>query len=890
MGAAVEQEIRVKIKALVDGMKSVQELQSTVKALHAQGNKKFGLDTDKPAAGTFKLVTVLRQLSPALDGNISKAEQLTGALGGGGLSGVAAPLGVSLGALFAVVAAGGAVLAKSVKDFEEYGSHIRDLQEETGGAAETLSTLDAGATLAGKSIDDLVPGIDVFMRKLAEAARDVDGPEAKMFQRFGINAKEAIKNPDEAIKLLLDTLGKYPNAAQRLEAANALAGKSGKALARVVEEMGGDFRRFQEEARAWGVVLSEEDVRAADKFGDALTVMGFKARGVLFGIARGALPELQKALDDTAGDVQAGGRSWEGFGRDAGKWIRETIKELKGLNDELNSVGDFLDDISGGINPLTRGRYKERHTPPAGANDPGRRFGGAVNSPGQVSSASDLPGYTPEPPEDDSARVARIAQQAAHASLRATQTAAETVFQQVVAQAQGMYRETGNLVSFIGAMKKAEAERWAARQAQFAAERDEIRARKQDEQLTLAELKVNETFEKQARAEFNLRMAELDRQRTDKSLAELQREHQEKLELYDLQSQEFVRRQQELADAGQISHRTAQQLINDETARGLEKRREFLEQEKEAAKDNAEAYAQVAQRLRVLTEEAQQFARHAGVAVTAATIKDLDETIDEAQKTLDRLEDLVVGIPARITLPDGPTVDPKDAGDAPSGKHLEQAAEWARTWKRAVGEVRGLFENFFLDLQGGFGYALRNMLAGFLQMIARMAAAAAAARIVKALFPEDSGGGNGGGGGGGGWLNTILNFGSKIASTLFAAGGAAEGGLITGPGTGTSDSILARLSNGEFVMRAAAVRNIGVDVLERMNSFSRTPAFALGGLVGSLPDVALPRGGDVYPVTVNAPINTPNHESFRGSEQEIKRRLARAAQEGVRRAQSRPKG
>jgi hypothetical protein len=43
-----------------------------------------------------------------------------------------------------------------------------------------------------------------------------------------------------------------------------------------------------------------------------------------------------------------------------------------------------------------------------------------------------------------------------------------------------------------------------------------------------------------------------------------------------------------------------------------------------------------------------------------------------------------------------------------------------------------------------------------------------------------------------------------------ATGGIAKrGGKIDGPGTGTSDSIPARLSDGEFVMTAKAVRGAG---------------------------------------------------------------------------------
>lgn len=59
---------------------------------------------------------------------------------------------------------------------------------------------------------------------------------------------------------------------------------------------------------------------------------------------------------------------------------------------------------------------------------------------------------------------------------------------------------------------------------------------------------------------------------------------------------------------------------------------------------------------------------------------------------------------------------------------------------------------------------------------------------------------------------------------------AAGGGLITGPGTGTSDSIPTMLSNGEFVIRSAAVDRIGLQTLEAINA-GRVPEFANGGSV-----------------------------------------------------------
>ena len=68
-----------------------------------------------------------------------------------------------------------------------------------------------------------------------------------------------------------------------------------------------------------------------------------------------------------------------------------------------------------------------------------------------------------------------------------------------------------------------------------------------------------------------------------------------------------------------------------------------------------------------------------------------------------------------------------------------------------------------------------------------------------------------------------------INSELFN-GRIGKGGVIKGPGTGTSDSILARFSNGEAILNAAAVRNLGAERINYMNHFGRLPAFAAGGV------------------------------------------------------------
>ena len=61
----------------------------------------------------------------------------------------------------------------------------------------------------------------------------------------------------------------------------------------------------------------------------------------------------------------------------------------------------------------------------------------------------------------------------------------------------------------------------------------------------------------------------------------------------------------------------------------------------------------------------------------------------------------------------------------------------------------------------------------------------------------------------------------------------AGGGMMTGPGSDTSDNILTWTSPGEYVVRAAAVRHYGASTLAALNGM-HLPRFAGGGLVGGL--------------------------------------------------------
>jgi hypothetical protein len=107
--------------------------------------------------------------------------------------------------------------------------------------------------------------------------------------------------------------------------------------------------------------------------------------------------------------------------------------------------------------------------------------------------------------------------------------------------------------------------------------------------------------------------------------------------------------------------------------------------------------------------------------------------------------------------------------------------------------------------------------------------------FLQALGGGGSTGGSGGGSGSSGGFDLSSLFGdSGGGGADMAAVAAAGGGPISGPGTGTSDSIPAKLSNGEFVVRAAPAAKFKglLNHINKGGKVGKAPGFAAGGWVG----------------------------------------------------------
>lgn len=134
---------------------------------------------------------------------------------------------------------------------------------------------------------------------------------------------------------------------------------------------------------------------------------------------------------------------------------------------------------------------------------------------------------------------------------------------------------------------------------------------------------------------------------------------------------------------------------------------------------------------------------------------------------------------------------------------LVQATDVLARFKQAGAEaLKGGLQDFFVSLTDGaasVGSAFKALASTVVNALQRMAAEALATKVL-------------------GFLSGFSGFGF-----LGGAVKAASGGLISGPGSDRSDNIPALLSPGEYVVRAAAVRQVGVGLLQAINRGWRLP-------------------------------------------------------------------
>lgn len=205
------------------------------------------------------------------------------------LSGNAAAMAGVAGGLVAVGVAAGAATMKTA----EYAGSLNDLKDVSNLELDTLQALKAGAGLVGESFETLTTSTVIFQKQI-EAAKNGNNELRDTFTALGIDINGSV---DDAFRQAIERLANMENGSAKTALAVELFGKQATTLLKIMGEMDGNFSNLIKKADEFGVLLTTEEIEAADKFGKQLDILSIKAEGLAFSIGTRLINALN-ALGD----------------------------------------------------------------------------------------------------------------------------------------------------------------------------------------------------------------------------------------------------------------------------------------------------------------------------------------------------------------------------------------------------------------------------------------------------------------------------------------------------------------------------------------------------------------------------------------------------------------
>ena len=227
---------------------------------------------------------------------------------------------MAAGAGFAALgAAGAAALGKSISDVSKYGDHVDKMSQKIGFSAEGFQKWDYVLNRAGTSIDSMAP----VMKTLSNAAVS----NSKAFQELGISQEEvANMSQEELFGKTIVALSGMEEGAERTALASKLLGRGATELAPLLNGGTEAIEEQMKMAEEYGMVMSDDAVKASADFVDAQTTL----QGTLTGLKNKVTADFLPAATDVVNGLamMASGDFMGGF---------ELIKE---------GVGEFIGNIA----------------------------------------------------------------------------------------------------------------------------------------------------------------------------------------------------------------------------------------------------------------------------------------------------------------------------------------------------------------------------------------------------------------------------------------------------------------------------------------------------------------------------------------------------------------
>jgi len=231
---------------------------------------------------------ISNSISSVLSGPADKAGQEAGSTFGSSFGDkMKTGLLVAGAGIAAFGATAGVALGKSISDVSKYGDHVDKMSQKIGFSAEGFQKWDYVLNRAGTSIDSMAP----VMKTLSNAA--VSNSDA--FQKLGISQEEvANMSQEELFGRTIQALSGMEEGAERTALASKLLGRGASELAPLINGGTDAIEEQMKMAEEYGMVMSDEGVKASADFVDAQTTL----QGTLTGLKNKVTADFLPAATD----------------------------------------------------------------------------------------------------------------------------------------------------------------------------------------------------------------------------------------------------------------------------------------------------------------------------------------------------------------------------------------------------------------------------------------------------------------------------------------------------------------------------------------------------------------------------------------------------------------
>lgn len=188
---------------------------------------------------------------------------------GKGVVGVA----TTVAAVGAAAVAAGKGIYDSVSQVASAGDEIDKQSQKLGISASLYQSLGYAAELSGTSIENLSLGVKNITNSLADMAAGVEGA-SENYDAIGvslINMDGTLKNTETVLMESISALADMEDETQRNALANDIFGRSYQDLIPLLNSGSEGIAAMMQEAQEFGMVMTDETVKASANFQDALT-------------------------------------------------------------------------------------------------------------------------------------------------------------------------------------------------------------------------------------------------------------------------------------------------------------------------------------------------------------------------------------------------------------------------------------------------------------------------------------------------------------------------------------------------------------------------------------------------------------------------------------------